>query len=127
MTRLHKNVLEEAGGAAVEFEGETAVVELGGITLDIGQTEVFLEAICLGTLAAETGGTTFRIRRGKGTGGTEVLKVKVTGTGGKEFAASLQVRDLPGQCANLFYTLTMAEAKAGSKPKAESSRLKATF
>jgi len=125
--RFYRQLWEEVGGAAVEYEGanETVVCTLAGITTDVGARQVLLIGVCYFTLAAETGTTTIRIRRGTTTAGHEVAKVVVEGVAAKKNECSIQAIDNVEETAQGNYCLTMTESKAGSKPKSVESRLRA--
>lgn len=127
--RLHKLYAEGVGGAAVEYEGanETVVATVEGVTCDVGSREVYLLGQAYFTLAAESGITTVRIRRGSTVTGTEVSKDETEGVAGKKNEFTITARDVVGELANASYCLTLTEGKAGSKPKSVSSRLRAEY
>jgi hypothetical protein len=121
-----KETNEGVGGANVEFEAETVIAEVTGVSTGIGHAKVFLEAMASVTTAAGSAKVTLRIRR-EGVAGTEVAKVVTLPSKSGEQTIAFQCNDQPaGEVANMTYVLT-ATSSAAEKQKSVSSRITATF
>lgn len=126
MVQQAKDVREGVGGANVEFEAETVIATVEGISTGPGHGTVFLEAMASVTTGAGSAKVTLRIRR-EGVGGTEVAKAVALPSKSGETQVPFQCNDVPpGEVANGQYVLT-AQHSAAEKAKSVNSRITATF
>lgn len=120
-----KETYEGAGGANVEYEAETVICAVTGVSTGAGHSTVFIEALAVLTAAAGTTKTTLRVRRDGGTG-TVVATFVVEPTKSVAQSVAVQCSDIPpGEIANGTYVLT-AQETAAAKGKSVGSRITAT-